>query len=269
MLATMVLHALAVLLWRALHSTSKRPLPAFLSSPVLETLVGNALVLPLALSSAVLLCQSGSYGRQALGCVGMAALLLWVSLVAASMVAVHRRRQQLGLSYVRVQGGRAVPEGGPVAGWLPAATQRLLLRFFPSLSSGYWDVPGLQQQERLRQGYEGERGACGVLWAAAVMGRQQAVRAAAASRILHGPRLALELPSFAPPCLLASVPAMLTAAGSARSTCPPAAFRSRRPPGDCYRAAQAAGAPHPGAPPGTGWRQPHQGEGQDAASATY
>jgi hypothetical protein len=159
---TIVLHALVVLTWRCLPSTRRRPLPAFLSTPVLELLVGNALVLPLALSSAVLLCQGGSYGRQALGGVCLAALLLWLSLVTGVAVTIHKRQQQLGLGYVDLRSGQS--DAAAVAAWLPAAAQELLQRLSPPWSGGFWDIAGLQQQEHLRRGYQGKCEAGCTFW---------------------------------------------------------------------------------------------------------
>jgi hypothetical protein len=153
---TIVLHALVVLTWKCLPGTRRRPLPAFLSAPVLELLLGNVLLLPLAMSSAVLLCQSGSYGRQMLGAVCLAALLLWVALALVLSIAVYKRRRQLHLSYVSLHGRQPDAGTGMARGVsLPAAAQELLQRLSPPWSMGFWDMAGLQEQEHLRQCYQG------------------------------------------------------------------------------------------------------------------
>ena len=74
-------------------------MPEYLVVPVAELLVSNMLVLPLAMSSTVLLMQRGSPVKQALGAVAMSFLLGYIALVIAVLLAVRARHQMNWLQY--------------------------------------------------------------------------------------------------------------------------------------------------------------------------
>ena len=152
-MATVVLHSLVVLLWRALPGSSKRPLPPFLSFPGLELLVANCLLLPLATAASVLLFQTSVPGRVALGALGWVVLLGYLALVTSVALALARSQQSLGLCYIKRGDGLGASY---LTGLLPQATVRMLQRLAPGHASGHWDTPPLALQQQLRQGSQGE-----------------------------------------------------------------------------------------------------------------
>ncbi len=152
-LATVVLHSLVVLLWRALPGSSRRPLPPFLSFPGPELLVANCLLLPLATAASVLLFQTGVPGRVAVGALGWVMLLGYLALVTSVALALARSSRPLGLRYIIRGDGLGTSY---LAGLLPQATASLLQRLAPGHASGHWDTPPLALQQQLRQVSQGE-----------------------------------------------------------------------------------------------------------------
>jgi hypothetical protein len=113
MAGVLALHSLALLVWQALRWTRQYPLPYFLVYPVPEVLLANVLVLPLAMASAALLVLPAGAHARALGAAGMLALLAYLVLVAAVLLALARRQKQLGLSYIRL--GRSAAAAGDMS----------------------------------------------------------------------------------------------------------------------------------------------------------
>jgi hypothetical protein len=189
--ALIALHFVAALTWQALPWTRQHPLPPFLTPPVPELLLANALVLPLAMASTVLMAAVEPQ-KQVVGAMGMLGLACYLGLVAAVVFALARRQQQLGLSYTRLDKS---PETGiklaRPSRWLGAGrgrgqgatsiaastslvessnevqsklgfSARVLLRFSPPQAHGYWSQADVAVQQQLRQTYQG-RSCCDML----------------------------------------------------------------------------------------------------------
>jgi hypothetical protein len=185
MAGVLALHFLALLVWQALRWTRQYPLPYFLVYPVPEVLLANVLVLPLAMASAALLVLPAGAHARALGAAGMLALLAYLVLVAAVLLALARRQKQLGLSYIKL--GRSAAAAGDRVGqsascWPQRASKasvlnskspfqapaskdadklalaaRMLLQFSPPHSHGYWERADVALQQELRRCYQRER----------------------------------------------------------------------------------------------------------------
>jgi hypothetical protein len=92
---TVAVHIIAVLLWCTLHSTRQHPLPSILLPPVLETVMGSTLLLPLALASVLLLASPGrSPGGVVMGAVGLLALSFYLGLAGTALLGLARSRQR-------------------------------------------------------------------------------------------------------------------------------------------------------------------------------
>jgi hypothetical protein len=186
MAGVLALHFLALLVWQALSWTRQYPLPYFLVFPVPEVLLANVLVLPLAMAATALLVLPAGAHARALGAAGMLALLAYLLLVAAVLLALARRQKQLGLSYIKLgrstaaagdrigQSASCWPQRGSKASVLnskspfqtpaskaadklaPAA--RMLLQFSPPHSHGYWERADVALQQELRRCYQRECG---------------------------------------------------------------------------------------------------------------
>ncbi len=184
--ALIALHVVAALTWQALPWTRQHPLPPFLTSPVPELLLANALVLPLAMACMVLFMAAVEPQKQVVGAMGMLGLACYLGLVAAVLLALARRQQQLGLTYTRldkspetgielarpsrwlgasrgrVQGATTIMAASPFQnvpsregqGQLGYSAQ-VLLRFSPPQAHGYWSQADVVVQQQLRHTYQG------------------------------------------------------------------------------------------------------------------
>ncbi len=195
--ALIALHFVAALTWQALPWTRQHPLPPFLTSPVPELLLANALVLPLAMACMVLMAAVDPQ-KQVVGAMGMLGLACYLGLVAAVLLALARRQQQLGLTYTRLDkspetgiklarpsrwlgASRGSGQGATIATASPfqnvpskegqgqlGYSARVLLRFSPPQAHGYWSQADVVVQQQLRHTYQGwsccrRLGACGNL----------------------------------------------------------------------------------------------------------
>jgi hypothetical protein len=182
--ALIALHFVAALTWQAMPWTRQHPLPPFLTSPVPELLLANALVLPLAMACMVLMAAVEPQ-KQVVGAMGMLGLACYLSLVAAVLLALARRQQQLGLTYTRLDKS---PETGiklaRPSRWLGASrgkaqavtamtaspsqvaprgqgqgqlgfSAQALLQFSPPHAHGYWSQADVAVQQQLRHTYQG------------------------------------------------------------------------------------------------------------------
>jgi hypothetical protein len=180
--ALIALHFVAALTWQALPCTRHHPLPPFLTSPVPELLLANALVLPLAMASTILMAAVEPQKR-VLGATGMLALACYFGLVAAVLLALARRQQQLGLTYTRLDkspetgiklarpsrwpgANRGKGQGATTAMASPfqnvpsskcqlGFSARVLLQFSPPQAHGYWSQADVAVQQQLRHTYHG------------------------------------------------------------------------------------------------------------------
>ncbi len=183
-LGAVMIHGLALALWRALPWTKERPLPDFLVFPVPELLVAGLLVMPLGTASATLLMRVGSTGSQVLGALSAALLLAYLGLVSAVLLGVSARRELLGLRYIETSkrgspqtdqaaSGSATLDSIQEHGMPPAAegaakrdgdagaqqserssVRSLLLRVSPPHAAGYWERPDVVLQQELRRSYQ-------------------------------------------------------------------------------------------------------------------
>ncbi len=123
MLGVLVLHLVALWVWKALPCTRARPVPEFLLFPVPELALANLMVLPLAMAATLLVMQTESPRHQTLGVICVMVILAYLGLVAAVLVAVSAKKEVLGLKYVQLDRG----QGGSSKGTTATAPQRTFL----------------------------------------------------------------------------------------------------------------------------------------------
>jgi hypothetical protein len=150
MLCLLVLHLVALWAWKALPCTRARPVPEFLLFPVPELALANLMVLPLAMAATVLVMQTASPMHQMLGAICMLALLAYLGLVAAILVAVLAKKEMLGLNYVELDRRQGNINGVP-----SPAPDSAVLRFAPPHANGFWERAPLRLQRELRLAYQG------------------------------------------------------------------------------------------------------------------
>ncbi len=116
MLGLLVLHLVALWVWKALPCTRAKPVPEFLLFPVPELTLANLMVLPMAMASTLLLMQTESPRHQALGAVCALVILAYLGLVAAVLMAVSAKKELLGLKYVDIARQDALSKGSSDVG---------------------------------------------------------------------------------------------------------------------------------------------------------